>query len=648
MKDNRMNTRIRKGILQGTLSLLVLLIGSASLRAQSPGITRVEPTHWWTGMKEPRLQVLLYGKDLAGSNVVITQPGVRLEKVHTVENPNYLFVDLTIGPDARPGTFPIVLTKEVPVRRGRQSSLRKVSTSLTYELKARTSDPKAQGVDQSDLIYLVLPDRFANGDPTNDRFADMADPKADRANPFLRHGGDLQGIINHMDYFKEMGVTALWLNPVLENNQPLTNEGGTERSAYHGYGFTDHYRVDKRLGGNEAYKKLVEVAHANGIKIVQDAVYNHVGINHWFVKDLPSKDWLHQWPTYTNTSYKDQPLADPYASAVDRKVTSDGWFVPFLPDLNQQNPFLANYLIQHAIWTVEHFGIDAWRVDTYMYNDLEFMNRCNAALMEEYPRLHIFGENWVNSVLNQAYFQRNNLKVPFKSNLPGACDFQLQYAIIDALNQKAGWNEGVQRLYQVLGQDYVYEDPTKNVIFLDNHDMNRFLSVVGEDMQKYRMGLTWLLTARGIPQLYYGTEILMKNFMNPSDAEVRKDFPGGFPGDKENKFLASGRTTAENEAFNFVKKLAAYRKNTPALHSGRLMQYLPQDGVYVYFRYDDTKTVMIVMNPEEKEVQLPTARFSERIKDATRGRNVVTEQTVPLVGTLAVPARSAWVLELLP
>ncbi len=636
-------------LFRNILSLLLLFVLlNCSVSAQNLQVRRVEPTNWWVGMKEPRLQLLLYGKDLAGSTIEVNYPGVRLEKVDTVENPNYLFVDLTVGPDARPGTFSLVLTKNVQVRKGRRTSTQKTSTAVPYELRARTSDLKAQGVDQSDFIYLVLPDRFSNGDPSNDRFADMADTKADRSNPFLRHGGDLQGIINHMDYFKEMGVTALWLNPIIENDQPLTDEGGAMRSAYHGYGFTDHYQVDKRLGGNAAYKKLVEVAHANGIKVVQDAVYNHVGVNHWFIKDLPMKDWLHQWPAYTNTSYKDQPLVDPYASDIDRKVTAEGWFVPFLPDLNQSNPYVGNYLLQHAIWTVENFGIDAWRIDTYMYNDLEFMNRCNTALLEEYPRLHIFGENWVNSVLNQAYFQRNNLQLSFKSNLPGSVDFQLQFAMMDALNQKPGWNEGVQRLYQTLGQDYVYEDPTKLVTFLDNHDMDRFLSVVGEDIQKYRMGITWLLTTRGIPQLYYGTEILMKNFKNPSDAEVRRDFPGGFPGDQENKFVAAGRTQAENDAFNYVKKLATYRKNTPALHSGKLMQYLPENNVYTYFRYDDNKTIMIISNTGDTAYSLPTNRYSERIKSATKGRNVITDETISVVGSIQLAPKSTYVLELMP
>jgi neopullulanase len=631
-----------------SLSLILFFCSDfPAILGQSLAIERVEPLNWWVGMKDPRLQILVHGDQISDSKVLINHPGIRLEKVSTVENPNYLFIDLTITPECRAGTFEIQLSSERVVQRGRRKPITSTQTKLiSYELKSRSDFVKAQGVDASDLIYLLLPDRFSNGNPANDRFADLADTEADRSNPFLRHGGDLQGIINHLDYFKELGVTALWLNPVLENNQPLTNEGGQKRSAYHGYGFTDHYHVDKRLGGNEAYKKMIEMAHANGLKVIQDAVYNHVGINHWLLKDLPARDWLHQWPAYTNTSYKDQPLVDPYASKIDRKVTSDGWFVPFLPDLNQDNPMVARYLIQHALWTVEYFGIDAWRVDTYMYNNLEFMNRCNAALLEEYPRIHIFGENWVNSVANQAYFQRNNLEVPFKSNLPAACDFQLQFAILDALNQKPGWNEGIQRVYQVLGQDYLYELPFKNVIFLDNHDMNRYFSVVEEDMKKYKMGLTLLLSTRGIPQIYYGTEILMKNFMNPSDAEVRRDFPGGFPGDPENKFLASGRSKPENEAYEYLKKLATYRKNTPALSTGKLMQYLPVDNVYVYFRYDDQKTIMIIINTNETDYSLKTARFQERVAGFSRARDILNDREIIAIDTLSLAPGTAYVLEL--
>ncbi len=631
----------------GFLHLLVALLVIPAW-SQAQVADRIEPLNWWVNMKDPRLQLIIHGKNIAGSSVNINYPGVKVERVSKTENPNYLFVDLTLSPDCRAGTLSIQLYKDMEGRKGKRKTTQRVTNTYPYELKARTDFVKAQGVDASDFIYLLMPDRFSNGDPSNDKYPNLADTQSDRNNPFLRHGGDLQGIINHLDYFKELGVTALWLTPVLANDQPLTNEGGTQRSAYHGYGFTDQYQVDKRFGGNAMYKKFVEAAHASGLKVVQDAVYNHVGINHWLVKDLPAKDWLHQWPTYTNTSYKDQPLPDPYASKIDREVTSNGWFVPFLPDLDQNNPYVANYLLQHALWSVEYFGIDAWRVDTYIYNDLEFMNRLNAALLEEYPKIHIFGESWVNSVPNQAYFQRNTLKVPFKSNLPGGCDFQLQYAIYDALNQKPGWNEGVQRIYQVLGQDYLYEDPTRNVVFLDNHDMDRYLSVIGEDLRKYRMGLIWLLTTRGIPQLYYGTEILMKNFKNPSDAEVRRDFPGGFTGDAANKFLATGRNKEENEAFDFIKKLATYRKNTPALHSGILMQYTPVDGVYVYFRYNDQKTVMVVMNPNEQEYSLKTSRFAERIGQATKARNVLTDQMLDISGEVLLATRTAYVFELQP
>ena len=450
----------------------------------------------------------------------------------------------------------------------------------------------------------------------------------------------------HLDYLSELGVTALWMTPVLDNNQPQTNEGGAQRSAYHGYGFTDHYAIDRRLGGNAAYKNLVQQAHTKGMKVVQDAVYNHVGINHWFVKDLPSPDWLHQWASYTNTSYKYQPITDPHAAAIDRKVTLDGWFVPFLPDLNQNNPFVANYLIQHALWTVEEFGVDSWRIDTYMYNDQPFMNRCNAALLAEYPKIHIFGESWVNNAVDQAYYTRNRINFPFKSNQPGGLDFVVYSAILDALRQNFSWDDGVNRLYAALAQDAVYEDPTKLVTFLENHDTDRYFSVVGEDFAKYKMGVTWLLTTRGIPHWYYGTEILMKNFKNPSDAEVRRDFPGGFPGDRENKFTAAGRTRPEAEAFDFVKKLAAYRKASPVLHSGKLMQYLPQNGTYVYFRYDAAKTVLVATNTNDGEINLDMARFSERTTDFTKARNVLTNETLNDLKTLKIPGKTAWVLEL--
>ncbi|WP_035567689.1 glycoside hydrolase family 13 protein [Hymenobacter sp. IS2118] len=611
--------------------LLLLALLPAIAGAQTVAIQRMNPTNWWVGMKRPNVQVLVYGPGAGTLAYSINYPGVKLVKANTVENPNYAFLDLTIAATAKPGRVQIV---------GKKGSQ---TLTQAWELRARDNAPKGQGVTQADFIYLAMPDRFANGDPANDKFADLRDPNHDRANPFFRHGGDLAGAAQRIDYLKDLGITAVWFTPVIENNQPLTNEGGTMRASYHGYGFTDHYNVDRRLGGNDAYKAYVRQAHAAGLKVVQDAVYNHVGNTHWFIQDLPMKSWLNQWPIYTNTSYRQQPITDPHASTIDRKTTLDGWFVPFLPDLNQRNPYVANFLIQHAIWSVENFGVDAWRIDTYMYNDQPFMNRCNEALLTEYPRIHIFGESSVNNVVDQAYYVRNNINFAFKSNQPGTLDFVLEGAMVDGLKHDGN----AQRLYEALAQDAVYQDPSRFVTFLDNHDHDRFFSVVGDDFDKYKMGLTWLLTTRGIPSMYYGTEILMKNFKNPSDAEVRRDFPGGWPGDKEDKFTAAGRTAPENEAFDFVKKLATYRRTHPALHSGKLMQYLPENGTYVYFRYDATGTVMVATNPSDKPVALPTARFSERMAGFSKARNVLTGESLNSLASLTLPAKTAVVLELL-
>ncbi|MEA5401475.1 alpha-amylase family glycosyl hydrolase [Arcicella sp. DC2W] len=629
-----------------TILFIIFTCLLTSMFAQTPSVQRINPSNWWVGMKNPKLQLLVYGKNIAGSDVKINYQGVTLEKVNQVENPNYLFLDLNIAPNTQAGQMLIELSKNIKVQKGKKSVVDQM-VKITYPFQLKVRDQKHQEINSKDFIYLILPDRFANGDPSNDKFADMADPESDRKNPFLRHGGDLLGVQNHLDYIKELGATTIWLNPVVENNQPQTNEGEAMRSAYHGYGFTDHYNVDKRLGGNEAYKKLIEAAHAKGLKIIQDAVYNHVGINHWILKDLPMKNWLNQWDTYTNTSYRDEPVVDIlHGSAADFKVQQNGWFVPFLPDLNHKNEFVANFLIQHALWTVENFGIDGWRIDTYQYNDLNFMNRCNAALAEEYPKMFITGENSVQSAYSQAYFAKNNLNVPFKSTLPSANDFVLFNAINDALNQGFDWGKGFNRLYSTLAMDALYEDANLNMTFLDNHDMDRFYSVIGEDFNKYKLGVGFLLTTRGVPHLYYGTENLTKNFKNPSDAEVRKDFEGGWADDKINKFLASGRTEKENEAFDFVKKLANYRKTSEAITTGKLTQFLPQDGIYVYFRYTDSQTVMVIMSQSKDDKNLDTQRFAERMSDFTSAKNIMTDSSVGDLKSLKIPAMSITVLEL--
>ncbi len=534
--------------------------------------------------------------------------GVKLMKINRVENPNYIFVDISIDPNSQ--TWQI-----------QNSHFYKTSILRVFELKPRrkgNGTAFAQGVTAKDFIYLILPDRFSNGDPSNDRIAGMRDQTLNRDTVFNRHGGDLKGIQNHLDYVKDLGVTTLWLNPVIENDRPERTE--------HGYAFTDHYKIDRRLGGEKAYKDLIDATHAKGMKMIQDAVYNHVDSNHITILDMPMKDWVHNWDKYTNTTYKDQVAFDPYASALDKKKLVDGWFTKQMPDVNQNNPYVANYLIQHAIWTVEEFGIDGWRIDTYAYNDLDFMNRCNKALMDEYPKLTLFGETWFHGVPNQAYFVQNNLNIPFKSNLQAVTDFQTLWAIQDVMTKDFGWNEGASKLYTTLAQDFLYKDPTRNVIFLDNHDIARFFTSIGEDVEKYKSSLSWLMTCRGIPQLYYTSEFATTGSTSPSDGYVRLDFPGGWEGDKINKFDKSGRTEKDNIIFNHLHALANYRKTSSALATGKMMQYVPVDGVYVYFRYDAKQTVMVVMNTSKKEKKITISDYAERTGGFGNYSNVVTKE----------------------
>ncbi len=483
-----------------------------------------------------------------------------------------------------------------------------------------------------------MPDRFSNGDTSNDRIPGMRDQSLNRDSVWERHGGDLKGIQNHLDYLQSLGVTTLWLNPVIENDMPNRTE--------HGYAFTDHYKIDRRIGGEKGYENLISAAHKKNMKIIQDAVYNHVGLYHFTVQDLPMKDWLHQWPSYTNTTFKDQTLFDPYASDFDKKKMTDGWFTKQMPDLNQSNPYVANFLIQHAIWTVEEFGIDGWRIDTYAYNDLDFMNRCNQALMDEYPKLTMFGETWVHGVPNQSYFVQNNYDIPFKSNLQASTDFQTLWGITAAMTKDFGWDDGVNILYTTLAQDFVYKDPTREVIFFDNHDMARFFSVIKEDVTKYKSSITWLLTCRGIPQIYYGDEVGLTGFTHPNDGHVRQDFPGGWASDASNKFSIAGRNAQEESIWRYIAKLANFRKTSSALTTGKMMQYVPEDGVYVYFRYDSTQTVMVVMNTSKDKKNISPSKYFERASGFSKMKNIINgEQTE--FKDFSVEAQESGVFELL-
>jgi len=546
-------------------------------------------------MKWDQVQLLVYlPKDGFNTNEVsVTYPGVKLRKVHRLQNSHYFALDIYISPQTKPG--------KVQIKIGTNN----LFWPLINKNQTENGVTYAQGVYSEDFMYLLMPDRFANGDTSNDWVEGMRDQSLRRDTVFNRHGGDLQGVINHLDYLKSLGVTALWLNPVLENDMPTRTE--------HGYAITDHYRVDPRLGSNNLYRQLVKVAHSKGMKIIQDAIYNHVGLYHWFIQDKPSPDWVHQWPAYQNTSYKDQVLFDPYADSTDKKIMVDGWFTPQMPDLNQANPYVCNFLIQHALWCVEEFGIDGWRVDTYAYNDLLFMNRLNTALMDEYPRISIFGETWVHGVINQSYFTENKFDIPFKSNMPGVTDFQTLWGITDAMTKPFGWTDGVNRLYTTLSQDFVYKQPLNNVIFLSNHDLSRAYSIYGENMQKMKSALCWLLTCRGIPQLYYGEEIGMKGLTSPSDGYVRQDFPGGWQGDKQNKFTRADRNPDENDLWDLISRLATYRQHSKALSIGKLTQYVPEDGVYVYFRTYGAERIMVIMNTNDVSKQVKLARFIDLI-----------------------------------
>lgn len=591
----------------------------------------VYPTNWWTGMKTNSIQLLIRSTDEAFSSaeVSINYSGIKVLKTHQFSNKKYLAVDITILPEAVAGTVLIEVTKN-----GKKQK-------INWQLNARRSGngtEYAQGVNSSDFIDLIMVDRFSNGDPSNDRIKGMRDQSLNRNQMYDRHGGDLQGVINNLDYLQGLGITALWFTPVMENDMMNRTE--------HGYSITDHYKIDARYGGDKAYKELSNQLHKRGMKLIFDAVYNHFGLYHFLEQDQPENDWVHRWPEYTQTNYREQPLFDPYGAKSDQKKMSNGWFDKIMPDINQDNPYMANFLIQNCIWHIETFGIDGVRLDTYTYNDLNFANRCNQAILNEFPKMSIFGEIMVHGVANQAYFEQNNIETPFKSNLPSVVDFQsLYYGIIPALTQPFGWTDGVNKLYYTLSSDFLSKNPMQKVLLLDNHDEPRFFSVVGENVEKQKMGFQWLLTCRGIPQLYYGSEVLVKGFKAP-DGLVRSDFPGGWSTDAKNAFTGKGLTDDEKSTQDLVRKLANFRKTSSALTTGKLMHYVPVDGLYVYFRYDAKQTIMCVMNTSNDAKEVDFQKYIERTEGFNSAKNVVTDEKFSSLKKTSIPAMKMWVLEL--
>ncbi|MBK8441960.1 MAG: glycoside hydrolase family 13 protein [Sphingobacteriales bacterium] len=593
-------------------------------------IERVEPPHWWADVQNRQFQLLIYGKNLQADSLTVSGRGLKVQALHRLQNPNYLFADVLLADDAAAGVYTFTLyccggSKE----------------TFNYSIKA--APPTApQGLSPADLIYLIMPDRFANGDPHNDAPAEVRERDINRKELIKRHGGDLQGVLQHLDYIQNLGATALWLNPVLENDQPF--------ASYHGYACTDSYRIDPRHGTLELYQQLSREAKQRGIKMVMDIVHNHVGDQHWFIRDLPAPDWIHQHDTYTQTTYRATTLLDPHAANADRDRFQNGWFDTHMHDLNLLNPYLAPYVIPNNIWWVKEAGIDALRMDTYTYSAPEFLEQWADAVQRELPTLSIFAEVWDHGTPIQMYFSKNKLNTTdnpqfFRSGVAGMTDFQLHFAILEAVKQPTGWTEGLTRLYYTLTYDFLYDNPNAHVIFLDNHDVSRFFSEVNGDMNRFKMGIALLYTLRGIPCLYYGTELLMQGKTFPMD-NVRTDVSGGWQGDARNQFTAGGRTAQENEVFDYIQKLGQWRKGSRAVQTGKLTHFVPENGVYVYFRHTDTESVMVVANSNEQTASVTMSRFAECLKSYHSARNVVSGETLSNLQTLNIPKMSVQIFEL--
>jgi neopullulanase len=606
-----------------TLSLLMVIISGI---AAAQKIDRIEPPSWFTGMKEPTVQLMVYGKGIGSFNVTADYQGVKVTTLVKTENPNYLFVNLNISSEALPGDIKLIFTSG------------KLKLTHNYPLLAHPSWT-AKGFNSSDVIYLLMPDRFSNGDPANDNIEGMVE-KADRTNPNGRHGGDLKGISDHLDYIKDLGVTGIWLNPFLENNQPSFS--------YHGYSITDLYRVDPRYGSNEEFRNLVSEAHGKGLKLVMDMIFNHIGSGHWWMKDLPSADWVHQFGSFTRTTYRASTWMDPYAAKSDAEVMEKGWFDNTMPDLNQNNPLVETYLTQNSLWWIAFFGIDGIRMDTYPYPEKNMMSRWAKRMTDEFPGFFIVGEVWYQQEALTAYWALNKINSDgYQSNLPSVTDFPLSLATHSAFNEPDGWTEGVAKFYFVLSQDFLYPDPFRNVIFLDNHDLPRFFTQTGKRPDIYKMALSFILTTRGIPQFYYGTEIVMEGDKNQGDGYLRKDFPGGWIGDTRNAFTGQDLNSTEKEAYAFTKKLLNWRKGKEVIHEGKLKQFIPENNLYVYFRYNDSESVMVILNNSETETRTITKeRYLEAMKDYSHGTEVITGTQINDLTRFEIAPKTSMIIEL--
>jgi len=605
------------------ISALFLL---AFMPAGAQIIEHVDPPSWFTGMKENTVQLMVYGKGIGAFEVKTDNPAVSVTTLIRTENPNYLFVNLNISDETHPGTVRLTFIN------GNKQLMH------DYPLYGRPAGP-ARGFNSSDVIYLLMPDRFANGNTSNDNLEGMTE-KANRSNPGGRHGGDLKGINDHLNYLSNLGVTGIWLNPFLENNQ--------QRSSYHGYSTTDFYSSDPRYGSNDEFKKLVSDAHDMGMKVVMDMIFNHTGSFHWWMNDLPSTDWIHQFDEFTRTNYRASTYMDPYASEHDKMIMEKGWFDVTMPDLNQSNPLVETYLIQNSLWWIAFSDLDGIRMDTYPYPQPDMMSRWAKRVEEEFPGFFIVGEVWYDLPSQTSYWALNKKNSDgYRSNLPSLTDLPLCFATHKAFTRVDDPTGGLSELYNLLAQDFLYPEPFRNVIFLDNHDMTRFFTETGKSLDVYKMALSFLMTTRGIPQLYYGTEIVMDGDKSRGDGFLREDLPGGWPEDTKNVFTGTGMTDMEKEALDFTKKILNWRKAKEVIHTGKLKHYIPADGVYVYFRYNVNESVMVVLNNNDKESKtLQKSKYGESLSGFTKGFDVISGKAIEDLTSFKIGPKTAMIIEL--
>ncbi|SHE95343.1 glycoside hydrolase family 13 protein [Chryseobacterium takakiae] len=612
------------------LIYIIALFASTHFFSQ---IQKVEPAFWWKGMKNPELQILVYGKDIAKNEIELSD-GVQIKDIQKVENPNYVFVTVNISEINVPKF-------KINTRKGK-----KITSSYTYELKQRNpNSANRESYTSKDVMYLIMPDRFANGDEKNDSSPNLIE-KANRNLPNGRHGGDLRGIINNLDYIQNLGATAVWLTPVNEDNEKVYS--------YHGYAQTDLYKIDERYGTNEEYKELSQKLNQRNMKLVMDYVTNHWGVSHWMIKDLPTKDWIHWFEDGENgfkrSNYKTTTQFDTNAADIDKKLALDGWFDTTMPDINQKNPLVLKYLIQNAVWWIEYAELGGFRVDTYPYNDKEAMAKWAKAITDEYPNFNIVGEAWLYSTAHIAAWQKDSKvgeAAHYNSNLPSVMDFTLYSDLPKALKEKEGWDGGMVKLYNVFTSDFLYPNINNLLVFFENHDTERFNEIFNGSPAEYKLAMTLISTVRGIPQLYYGSEVGMRGDKNKGgDADIRRDFPGGWKSDKINAFNPSLQTSEQKEFYQFTQKLLNWRKGKDVIHTGRTKNFVPQNNVFVYFRYNDNESVMIILNNNEAEQAIDVKHFAESLNGFSKGKDVISGKEFSVKENFKIPAKSSMVIEL--